>query len=591
MGFNFAWCPVAETFSASHIRNDEDVFSFSVEHTEGDFAILTVEIMNPSEGVLKSTRRQWVWFSETDEFNVTVPLFRGKLVAVPENLDRDVVKVQFIARPDDFKVQKAALSASLKVHPYYDRVWIDESDDNDLDAVLEGYSRLWCIDRLTNTVTASDIIRGEDGHVLFTESDVFDETLSFSFKSAPINTVTCTATVKWSQAATGTVDITDAILAEFAAHGSPYGRVTSYTGDGLEKSWPTKDRDIGSGWKHGDVSLTLLSGDKVTATWSTAPIRASADDTSGVTACRFYVWEFALSHKVNYDVERDRSETITFTATADTQTFDTTAEVEPKVLSYSSERIASSIEPDGSMPIGTLSRRSYFGTDRGKKSLEYLLCIARANFLSSARCVEVSFEAPYEQIRDLTLRKDVVLQHSKIPSGEARGKIVGYSFSLDGNDGKMNAKVTFACTLGTGAAVPTDDADAEPSYADDYDDGYEAIYDETESPVAGEIAYDPPIITYGITGSGATCIDDGVDFSNMTQSTCLVSFVVDNGVSEQAPVATAGADSVDNAISALNKAKTFCRLTMVPLETGPFDNTYPVTTKPFAIPKTVDLGA
>ena len=48
MTFQFAWGGPAETtFTAAHAREDEEVFAFTLEHTEGDFATLCIDIRNP----------------------------------------------------------------------------------------------------------------------------------------------------------------------------------------------------------------------------------------------------------------------------------------------------------------------------------------------------------------------------------------------------------------------------------------------------------------------------------------------------------------------------------------------------------------
>ncbi len=45
MSFQFAWVGPAETaFGPEHAREDEEVFAFSLEHTEGDFATLSIDI-------------------------------------------------------------------------------------------------------------------------------------------------------------------------------------------------------------------------------------------------------------------------------------------------------------------------------------------------------------------------------------------------------------------------------------------------------------------------------------------------------------------------------------------------------------------
>jgi hypothetical protein len=54
------------------------------------------------------------------------PLFRGRLVGIPDDINQEVVRLQFTARPDDFAAQKTALASTLKALPYYDPVFISK---------------------------------------------------------------------------------------------------------------------------------------------------------------------------------------------------------------------------------------------------------------------------------------------------------------------------------------------------------------------------------------------------------------------------------------------------------------------------------
>jgi hypothetical protein len=65
MSFNFAWVDASETtFDPSvHNREDEDVFGFTVEHSEGDFAGLEIEIRNPRVGLLAPARKVHAFLS------------------------------------------------------------------------------------------------------------------------------------------------------------------------------------------------------------------------------------------------------------------------------------------------------------------------------------------------------------------------------------------------------------------------------------------------------------------------------------------------------------------------------------------------
>jgi hypothetical protein len=88
------------------------------------------------------------------------PIFNGRLVGVPELRQNEIVKLQFVARPDDYTAQKLALTDSMMVLPFYDPAFLTSQSP---DTVLEAYSALFHIDRTTLELTASDILQGEDG--------------------------------------------------------------------------------------------------------------------------------------------------------------------------------------------------------------------------------------------------------------------------------------------------------------------------------------------------------------------------------------------------------------------------------------------
>src|SRR5437764_1126262 len=79
--FYFAWVAPSETVfdPAVHNREDEDVFGFTVEHTEGDFAGLEIEIRNPRVGLLAPARKVHAFLSY-DTGTEIKPLFRGRLI-------------------------------------------------------------------------------------------------------------------------------------------------------------------------------------------------------------------------------------------------------------------------------------------------------------------------------------------------------------------------------------------------------------------------------------------------------------------------------------------------------------------------------
>ena len=113
MTFHFAWAGADEiSFGPEHQVEDEEVFAFTLEHSEGDFATLAIDIRNPRRQYLAEGADLWMWLSEDG-----TPLFFGRLVAVPEDLHAEIVRLNFIARPTGYDVAKRALADTLRVRP------------------------------------------------------------------------------------------------------------------------------------------------------------------------------------------------------------------------------------------------------------------------------------------------------------------------------------------------------------------------------------------------------------------------------------------------------------------------------------------
>src|SRR3954468_18709501 len=88
--FYFAWVSATDTaFDPTvHNREDEDVFGFTVEHTEGDFAGLEIEIRNPRIGLLAPARKVHAFLSY-DTGSEIKALFRGRLVGIPDDINQE----------------------------------------------------------------------------------------------------------------------------------------------------------------------------------------------------------------------------------------------------------------------------------------------------------------------------------------------------------------------------------------------------------------------------------------------------------------------------------------------------------------------
>src|SRR5262245_25859867 len=253
----FAWVdPDETTFGSEHMRYDENVFSFNLEHNEGDFATLELEVRRPRNvsgqpvGLLAPGRKIWAWFA----FDCGSGLFKlfGRLVGVTSNVLPEVVSIRLIARPADYAAQKSALAGSLKVLPNYDPVFVDAARRDDPDTVLEGYSKIWHIDRETHVVTVSDILVGEDTPLALAANEMDFNGLDMAPSGVPLTSVSLTAELTWTQLAQGVVDLSSHIIRNWPSEAGAL--VSSFT-FGTD-NWPSNGASLGDGWEAVDSSTT-----------------------------------------------------------------------------------------------------------------------------------------------------------------------------------------------------------------------------------------------------------------------------------------------------------------------------------------------
>lgn len=656
--------PVSTPFSLSWTGTDIDteVASFEVTHAEGDFATLTVSIRNPRRGLLLGN--QWATLS----YNGT-PLFYGRIVGIPQDMQNELVQIQFIARPDGYEGAKAGLAAGLKAAPYWDPALVAQDKADDPDTVLESRTVLWHIDRVTHAVTVSDIIAGEDGTAVI--ATAFYDSVSMSVGEAPLTSAIGRGEVSWTQVTEGIIDLTQDLWLAFDATGSTNGPcITSYTGGGLVSTWPDAGTNIGSGWtvansfaERGDgvglpsSMLTVSTGvgafegntgvkpvpdgfpgivrapipNVVTVDGEGNPIPAGAtislDDNGNMTVTPpatsytsdapqahgafspvwpnyynydqndrgapsttgFPLWSIYAGLQVKYQTSRGYKETVGFNLTSSVQQI-----VAPRAENQITFDIASLVDQPvdppaeeggpARIPIGDVRQRSYITQERGTISVEYMLMVAKARLMASARCVKVTFEMTFDEAISLTLRKSATLNDSRLPGGTATGKIVALRFGLDGSGGRFSGAATIACTIGTGddggsAGLAAGAAWADSGYASD---GY-ATSGAVKS--VGGVEY----ADYNETPVN----DDGLNLYSLSANTAVKSFVVTNTASEQEAILLGGSfDDANAAVSALNAAATHIALDLVPLNVdGGFSTSYNIQTATMVIPKTIDLSA
>jgi hypothetical protein len=654
--YYFAWVDATETtFGGEHVRNDEAVFSFRITHTEGDFPQMEVVIRNPGVGLLAPGRKVWAWFSydrdgdpvteassesEPSELGV-VPLFFGRLLGYPVDVQGDAITLTFVARPGDYAVQQAAVAETLKVAPYYDPIWFDPKDDKP-DNVLEGRSALWHIDRTSHVVTTSDIIVGEDGVLSFDGTNAFYDSLSVQVSQTPVRRVEVIAAVGWDQKAHNNQGLDFGAVIRRQADSSSAslgggGGIGTYTGPGLQADWPKPGDSFGGGWFVTDAGLdsacayqakayfddTVTPGrvsrrggasivksvdleggfTEVTAQIKDAngPLqpgynapymdwlgRTYANTVTNTFTMKLWVprWDCSYVLKIGYDVSRSMKETVQIALEADMQSI----LVEPGddeviQLTLESSELVSRIDPGGLMPIRDVRNRTYFASDRGVQSIESLIAIARAHLLARSRAITVAFQTDFDTAVDMELscRKSAFLEDPRLPGGQAFGKVVGYTLSGDGDSGAFGCEITMACAVGRGNTVGY--IPGEPCYVVDgyVNDGYQMRIGEFVVPIPGEVNYGSIL--------GQLPNDDGVDFRRMDVFRLTENCAIANGWLNQEPSLFIGGNDGDPAkvFLLLNEVRTQVTLELQPLDTGPFDTTWDIATSLLMVPKQIDL--
>ena len=637
---------------ATHARNDADLLSLELDQEEGNFATLTVTMRNPGIGLLALGRQLWCWLSWDQAWTPDgstapdiVPLFNGRLVGVPQRQANEVVQLQFFARPDDYNAQKLALADSMKVLPFYDPVWL-ASPNVTPDTVLEAYSALWHIDPVTLSVTASDILEGEDGIVTITEDQALYDDFNLSYGPPPLVAVTVSGTVQWQQQADGFIDVTKQIVQAFKDAGSPYGTTslaggsfnlwagsalagvgsTSSTGglisclcgDGLKNDWPKPGINIGGGWNLATLNdsngiplcyiidatttgggwlqqqyynVTYAGGDQTYTSGGGPANTTGVSSNVGVYLQPYGQWSAAFPLNVykvrmtlQYRANRKRTETVSAVLTADVQRIlSDSSDQDREGVSVTSQYVDEGIDLDGGIPIGNLAYRSFFQTDRGARAFEHLLLLARAKMRHRARAVDIDFRVDWRTAVPITLRQSVAYHDRRVPGGIAVGKVRRKTLHVA--DGKMVGHFRIGCAVGNGNVLSF--APTINSYVDDgyVSSGYQDVTGTI--PLNDDIGYQP-LTDFSI-------IDDGLDLANLTADAAVNECIVINGLSRQVSTLSMIQGSVQSTPNspqqAMTSIQTAVTLDMKPLTGSEFHTDFLPDVAPLALPKLIDLSA
>jgi len=603
-----------------HARKDEYLLSIEIEHSEGHFPVLRIGVKNPRVGPLSTGRKVWCWLSWRPTISdPIVPLFHGRLDAIPSDIFNERVTFTFIAEPNDYEQQRNILTEALKVPPNYDPIW-QQNGNGTPDTILEAYPLDWHTGRDDLEVSTSNILVGEDGTLDVSVSEHIRSEMDIEIADKPSFAIYMTATAKWTQRATGTVDITRNIVSKFQDAGSTqsYPNIESFTGDGLVNDWPKPGTVIGGGgWTVGLDTTAFMNPNLPTGSHhydfvSALPIANLNPATfPGITISTPWSYWSALFSKyivtikfnADYTAARDWQEKVVFFVQANTQPLSTEGSVD--VLSLSTDIIDQPVDPDGSTPLFDLRSNTFFKTERGQQAFQYLLYYCLAKLAFKSRAVTIRFTIPFAKaaLAGISCRWNATLSDPRIPGGVATGKITDYKLLADASGG-MRAVIAIGCTVGRGgspvAAVEGEGVYAAPGYMAP---GYQATTGGTTGLPGGELSYQ--------AFDGLAINDDGVDFFNMTPDAVIKRLNVIAGPNQQLLAISTVQNEVNNPLpveglpanihlqprpqpdpmGALNNAYTRVQLEMNPINGSGFETQFVISVSLAEFPKTIDLEA
>jgi hypothetical protein len=447
------------------------------------------------------------------------------------------------------------------------------------------YDRETHVLTISDEVTGEDGIVEFDG---VTESGkVLYDGLGLSLTSGPLARVDITAEYIWTQLAEGSVDLTNYLIRNWPGAGRNYVASFSMTAEDWPKpgatigeGWIVAESTAKAVYDNVVTSVTTGGSTTVifpdtswfgpstqtvtlSETQAVANVSAGSLDFPEMVASYSFSWQITLAPpgtgdlilqqtgksgsytysgvaavlpmhlsvvtlRAGYTAKRQMTEVVSLSLLADVQHVLTDPEDGEalRIDDIKSVNLSEAIGEgtDAYVPIDDARRRSYIGTERGSRSIEHLIALARAHLMRRARVVEITFAPKLARMPEITLRKSAFLAEPRV--GEALGKIIGYSVALNGSDGLIQCEVRIGCPIGRGGSVV--EVAGAPTYCStDYAGADYQQFTGRSILLDASVGYSPPNIEPN---------DDGINFLSAIAPEDVIEtgLVVENPASVQA---------------------------------------------------------
>lgn len=457
----FALVDEAEVFDDGvHNREDLKVFNLKITQSESEFARAELLIQNPREGLLATTRKKRIFISceETPDSPTIILLFSGRILALPTDLDRETVVLEYLAKPETWETDLQTAVDALKVAPYYNELFLAPEDRVENFEVLSAYSGLLEWDRALGTVEYCDFIQGTE--FIDVGSDFIYDSLSLDAGDPPVTRMNLNIEAQWEQLGVGEVDVAEAIRQTFTNTAIATPQINTLTPQAFEAGWGKIQIPRGYELLASHLTAVANSFGLTQEDLSSAPatvdgsayLTSEGFDTGGNRLCTVArVW-YEATLLVLGTYRQKRREQARASVLASVQPYTVSSEVVEELSLRIQDPVAAvngAVLDPGYPSFFLLPDLSDFST-YGQQALEYglLRCVARLK--KAARCAEVTFSSRLENFLGISCRHSLRITGDVLPNETLGGKVVSYVLEVDGPTGRQLATMTIGCVIGNG---------------------------------------------------------------------------------------------------------------------------------------------
>ena len=448
MSFFFVWVKKeAQLTQELHQSNSAKVLDFSISQAEGERAIATLTIAKMGENLLEN---KYGLIGRRGKGGVDV-LFQGCLADVPKRIGKNLLQIELKAVVRDEKATLERYEKRLKTSPHWDDLFVSPHRSRVPAEWLDARSELFHWNRVTQKLELSDIFTGRQ--TLDLSDDIIGQ-YDLRFGEVPYSQVDVSLSAEWVQHLEGSFDLAPVIARRFSG-----GIINTLTGRAFKDSWPREGQRLGrSGYYVLESSLREIDPPE-TGILDLYPAYTPSFQTydqavkviKSVRARRQWLRGKLL---LGWSYSQKRCEEVAFTLkNAGAKAH------RPKVLSVKLGDITAR-DPSQSQ------REIFFQTDRGRKSIEHMIEVAKCHLAMSSRCVEAEIKVPVESAFGITLDHSVTVPHPQNKHQKITGKVTFYKIHVSGK--KALAVIRLGFSLGGGVSWQSCEKNlyADTSYGD-----------------------------------------------------------------------------------------------------------------------------